>query len=268
MAPTQADIDRILNLINSKDIEILKKEDYEQFQYQGFDPYRLLQALMQMKEGKAISDEAFSDDICKMVAIGLIKGNVTPHNITKMTDAGRKDLKSLMDKYSIKEGGGKGQAAGVITFPRVVATFPDIAVRFTKVLGGKEFRGGPFQSHELPDVMKVQVFPSVIPMNLERKVKEFFLCASLCYSIDQTIKISQIAKPELKILIPVQQPFINLSHNSPLPKADVRRQTFNQLGLPDKYHMILRVVQVYITEYDKSMVVPSENEYRQALAIV
>jgi len=268
MAPTSADIDRILLLINTKDIETLNKEDYDQFQYQGFDPYRLLQALIQAKEGKSVTDQAFADDICKMVAIGLIKGNVNDHHITKMTDVGQKDLKELMDRYSVKRGGGRSQPADVITFPRVMATFPDIAVRFTKVLGGKEFRGGPFLSFNLPDVMQVQVFPSVIPIDMDKPVKTFLLTASLCYSVDQTIQISRLENPDLKSLASIQFPFVNLSHNSPLPKADIRKQTFNQLGLPGKYSDILGVVTKYKELIDPAFVIISERDYKQGLAVV
>lgn len=268
MAPSSADIDRILDLINTKDVEALKKEDYEQFQYQGFDPYRLLQALIQMKEGKNVNDQSFADDVCKMVAIGLIKGNVNDHNLTKMSDGGQKDLKDLMERYSMKKGGGRNQAADVITFPRVMATFPDIAVRMTKVIGGKEFRGGPFLSHNLPDVMKVQVFPSVIPMSLDKKTKEFLMTASLCYSLDQTIQISRLENPDLKALSATQYPFVNLSHNSPLPKSATRIQTFNQLGMPSTYSKILEVVQVYKDKIDPGVTIPTEIEFKQALSIV
>jgi len=268
MAPTQADIDRILDLINTKDIETLKKEDYDQFQYQGFDPYRLLQSLIEKKEGQSITDESFSDDICKMVAIGLIKGNVNEHNRKKMTDIGQKDLAELMKKYGIKEGGGKSQPAEVITFPRVMATFPDVAVRFTKVLGGKEFRGGPFQSFLLPGVMQVQVFPSVIPTDLEKPVKIFLMTASLCYSLDQSIQISRLENPDLKSLARDQNDYVNLSHNSPLPKSATRKQTFNQLGLPGEFNNIAKVVTKYKELVDDSFTIITEKEYKQALAVI
>jgi len=268
MAPSEADIDRILSLINEHDIESLKKEDYDQFQYQGFDPYRLVQALYDMKEQKVIDDKIFAEDICRMVAIGLIKGNVNDHNITKMTDNGQADLKVLMEKYGIKKGGGKGLAAGVVTFPRVMATFPDIAVRMTGVLGGKEFRGGPFNSFVLPKSMQVQVFPSVIPLDLDQHVKEFFLTACLCYSIDQTVQITRNEKPDLVALAATQFPFVNLSHQSPLPKSPVRKKVFNQLGLPGSYSMISQVVQTYKDKVDSSIQVISESDFKRALAVV
>jgi len=268
MAPSTSDVDRILTLINSKDINALSKEDYDIFMYQGFDPYKLLFALIELKESKAIDDKLFSDDVCKMVAIGLIKGNVNEHNKTKMSETGQKDLTTLMSKYDIKSGGGKGKPAHVITFPRVMATFPDIAVRLTKVLGGKEFRGGPFKSYLLPDCMKIQVFPSVIPDKLEKPVKSFFLTAALCYSVDQTIQISNIDKPNVVDLCATQFPFVNISHTSPLPKQDTRRQVFNQLGLPAEYANLLSVVTEYKSTVDQSVVIPTEDDYKKALAII
>jgi len=264
----RAALDRILDLLNQKDVETLKKEDYDQFQYQGFDPYRLIEALVEMKNKNKVSDEAFADDICKMVAIGLIKGNVNDHNMTKMTDGGQGDLKDTMQKYGIVKGGGKGQGPKTITFPRVMAAFPDIAVRMTKVIGGKDFRGGPMGSTALPEVMKVQVFPAVIPPSLDDKVRKFLLTAALAYSIDQTIQISRLEKPDLKSLSDVQGQFILVSYNSPLPRTETRVQTFNQLGLPDKYNQILSVVTKYKELVDNTTDVVTEKEYKSAIAIV
>jgi len=116
--------------------------------------------------------------------------------------------------------------------------------------------------------MQVQVFPSVIPTDLEKSVKSFLLTASLCYSLDQTIQISKLTDPDLKKLASEQYPYVNLSHNSPLPKADTRKQTFNQLGLPGKYNDILKVVTKYKEIIDPELEVVSEKEYKQALAII
>jgi len=265
------DVDRVLQLINAKDIETLKAEEFDQFQYQGFDPIRLLAALVKMKVSKSIDDKVFVDDVMKMVAIGLIKGSVNTHNLTKMTDDGQKSLKELMGKYDIKMGGAgtKGQMASeTLTFPRIMAAFPHIAVKMTKVLGGKDYRGGPLHSYTLPAVMKVSVFPAVIPRKMDEKVKAFLLTASLAYSMDQSVQISRLDKPDLKSLASTQSNFINIGHNSPVPDNDTRRQTFNQLGLPDKYLMIESVVKNYQEKVDNTVLIPTENEYKAALAVV
>jgi len=268
VAQYKSDIDRILSLINKEDIEALKAEDYDQFQFVGFDPQKLLATLLALKARDKISDESFINDIVQMVGVGLIKGNVNDHNMTKMSDEGQINLKKLMKKYSIHGGGAESKSSDYVTFPRIVATFPHIAVRFTSTLGAKSYRGGPFMSFGLPDPMQVSVFPSVIPSNLEQKVKSFMLTASLCYSMDQSIQISRLTKPDLKALAAKQSGYIDVSHSSPIPDQDTRKNTFNKLGLPSRYIAILEVVKMYSTLVDASIVIPTEDEYKAALAVV
>jgi hypothetical protein len=268
MSFSKANVDRILTLLNDEDISKLKKEDYDIFQYQGFDPYRLVEALIEVKDKKSINDGDFMKDIQQMVAIGLIKGNVNGHNITKLSPDGKKGIEDIMKKYGILMGSGKSQPAGTITFPRIMAAFADIAVRMVPIVGGKEFRGGPFRSFLLPEPMMVQVFPAVIPLDLDKKVKVFLLTACLCYSVDQTVTIKRLDKFDVKVLAAEQFKYVNLGHTSTLPRPAVRKQCFNQMGLPAKYSMIKTVVDLYKEQVDDQIDIPSENEYKQALAII
>lgn len=261
MAISRADVDRVLNLISSKDIETLKSEDFEIFQYQGFDPIKLATALLKIKKDKNISDNDFSADVFKMVAIGMIKGSVNEHNKSKMSDAGQASVSSLNERYGIKLGGGRGQGSSVITYPRVMATFPDIAVRMTKVIGGKEFRGGPLLSTRLPEFMKIQVFPSLIPKNINRDVKSMLMAACLCYSIDQTVQISRMDKPDLKQLASSQGNFVMIGHQSPVPADPVRRTVFIGLAVGGSYKRIVSVLNDYKKLIDDSFTIMDETAF-------
>lgn len=265
MAYARADVDRIIQLVNEGDVESLKAEEFEQFQYQGFDPYKIVDALSKVKEAKDISNENFRKDVFAMVAVGMIKGSVNEHNIDKMSDAGKTDLLDLISKYSIKMGGGKGQSSSVITFPRVMATFPDISVRLVRVIGPKEFQGGPMLSTRLPDFMNVQVFPAIIPKNIDPDVKKMLLTASLCYSIDQSVQISKIQNPNLKQLAADQANFTNIGHNSPVPSATVRATVFGGLKISDNYEKIASVLNDYKEKIEPSFVIMSENQFKSRI---
>jgi len=265
MSYSKVDIERIIQLVNEGDVEALKAEEFDQFQYQGFDPYKIVDSLNKVKENKTISDENFKKDIFTMVAVGMIKGSVNSHNIEKMSDAGKTDLKDLITKYSIKMGGGRGQSAGIITFPRVMATFPDIAIRLVKVIGAKEFRGGPMLSTRLPDYMEVQVFPAIIPRDTDSDVKRMLLHASLCYSIDQTVQISQKQNPELKQLSSDQANYTNIGHNSPVPSEAIRKQVFKGLSIADDYSKIVSVLQDYKEKIDPAFTIMSETQFKSKL---
>lgn len=268
MSFTKADIDNLLNLISKGDIEALKSDDYDQFQYQGFDPMRIVQSLFRVKTDESIDDDQFKKEIYQMIAIGIIKGSVNDHNITKMSENGQSSVNSIIKKYKIEKGGGRGKSASVITFPRVMATFPDISVRMAKVIGPKEFNGGPMLSSRLPFYLKVQVFPAVIPRNLEVSIKKMLLNASLCYTIDQSTQISQLKDPDLKQLASIQGNFTAIGHQSPVPNSDTRIKVFKTLSIENDYESIVSVLKDYIEKIDPTYSIPNMATFRsQILAI-
>jgi hypothetical protein len=264
---SQADITRILELISSNDVASLKAEMFDAFQYQGFDPLRIVKTLFECKTAGSVDDKTFSEDVFKMVAIGMIKGSVNTNNIDKMSDEGKKGVLELNEKYKIKMGGGKGQPSNVVTYPRVMATFPDIAVRMTAVIGGKPFNGGPMLSTRLPQFMQVQVFPAVLPRNLNDDVKRMLLTASLCYSIDQSIQISQIKEPDLKQLASTQGNFVMVGHQSPVPGSDVRKSVYNGLNIADHWADIRAVLQDYRAKVDSEFNVMSDSDFKAKCAV-
>lgn len=182
-----------------------------------------------------------------------------------MSDSGKTELREMIAKYGIKMGGGQGLASNVITFPRVMAAFPDIAVRLVSVVGPKVFSGGPMGSSRLPEYMQVQVFPAVIPRDLDSDVKTTLMVASLCYSIDQTIQISQMQGPNLKELSATQSNFTNISHRSPVPAEDVRKKVFNGLSLAKDYSKIRMVLESYKANVDPGFDIMSENQFKKML---
>lgn len=262
---SKADIERLVQLINDGDVEALKAEDFDQFQYQGFDPYKIVESLLKVKTAKSIADDDFKKNIFSMVAIGMIKGSVNERNIKKMSDNGSKEVQTIISTYGIKMGGGKNQPSGVITFPRVMATFPDIAVRLVKVIGPKEFRGGPMSSTTLPGYLEVQVFPAVIPRDIDNDVKRMLMTAALCYSIDQTIQISNLQNPDLKSVSSTQSNFVNVGHGSPVPSNAVRARTFKDLKVADDYEKISAVLEIYKSKIDSAFSILTKEQFTSKL---
>lgn len=261
MSTSRADLELLIQTINSGDIESLKAEEFDQFQYQGFDPLKIVESLYKSKKENNIADDNFKKDVYTMVAIGMIKGSITNKNIIKMSEAGQKGVVELETRYDIKREGGKGQPSHVITYPRVMATFPDIAVRMVSVIGAKEFRGGPMESTRLPSYLQVQVFPAVIPRSLGENAKRALLTASLCYTIDQSIQISQLVNPDLKSLAQTQLNFTNVGHASPVPFPDVRKRVFSKLPLSSDWSKIESVLKDYKAKVDPSFEIPSKLEF-------
>jgi hypothetical protein len=268
MAASRSDIEKIIQLINSGDVETLKSEEFEQFQYQGFDPYKIVETLLKVQTDKSISNENLMKDVFSMVAVGMIKGSITKKNKDKMSEAGKAQITELSAKYGIKEGGGRGQPSHVITFPRMMATFPDISIRLVKVIGPKEFRGGPMNSSRLPSYMQVQVFPAIIPKDIGLGAKKMLMTASLCYSVDQSVQISQITIADdshLKKIANDQIKFTQVGHTSPVPSADVRKTVFGKLSIKEDYPAIVSVLQDYKTKIDTTFVILSAADFNTSM---
>lgn len=261
MSFTKVELDSLLSLISKGDIAALKSEDYDQFQYQGFDPMRIVQGLLKVKKDESVDDDQFKSDVYQMIAIGIIKGSVNDHNLTKMSDGGKTSINALLKKYGIQKGGGRGKASSVITFPRVMATFPDIAVRMVSVIGAKEFSGGPMLSSRLPSYLKVQVFPSVVPRSLNSDVKDMLLMANLCYTIDQSTQISQLKDPDLKLLASTQSNFTAIGHQSIVPNSVTRLEVFKSLNIDSDYDSIHAVIKDYIEKIDPTFKIPDKAKF-------
>lgn len=259
-AISKSDLETLIQLVNAGDVEELSKSDFEQFQYQGFDPFKIVESLLRIKKTKNVSDGDFSKDVYTMVAVGMIKGSINDHNMTKMSDEGKTDLKNLMEKYGIQKGGGKGKSSNLVTFPRVMATFPDVSIRLVSVIGPKEFRGGPMLSTYLPEALQVQVFPAIIPRDIGKEAKLFLMTAALCYSIDQTIQISNIKEPNLKEIADTQARFVNVGHQSPVPSEAVRSSVFKTLDIANQYEKILIVLTKYRELVDPNMIIITKDQ--------
>lgn len=266
MSFSKTELDNLLSLISKGDINALKAEEFDQFQYQGFDPMKVVQSLLKAKKDSGVDDDAFKLHVYKMIAVGIIKGSVNDHNLQKMSDEGKKDIDYLLTTYGVQKGGGRGKSANVITFPRVMATFPDVAVRMVGVIGPKEFNGGPMLSSRLPSYLKVQVFPAVIPRSLESKAKKMLLMASLCYTMDQSTQISQMKDPDLKQLASTQSNFTMIGHQSPVPANDMRLSVFNSLSIRDDYDMIVSVLKDYREKVDPSLDIMEERAFKESIA--
>jgi len=262
-----SELKRLLDAIDDQDYQKIQQDDFDDFLYVGFDPMKVLLSILKKKKSNNITDKDFVSDINALVAVGLIKGNVNEHNIKKMAEAGQEAVKTLMTRYDVRYGGGKGQRSDYITIPRVVAAFPHVAVMIAQRIGGREYRGGPFSSHLLPNSMKVQVFPSVISDKIDEDVRNFLIAASLAYSLDQTIQISSIVKPDLKSLASAQHPYILLSYRSPVPKPEIRSKTIKAIDLASHYKIISQVVQTFREKTGELVPDISEDEFKKALSV-
>jgi hypothetical protein len=258
------DSDRILDLLKSLDVVAIGEGLFEKYYYQGFDPKKTVEALARKKTENGVSDVEFGKDVAQIIAIGMLKGSINKDNRQKMSDDGKKALEMLMKKYAIPEGGGRNRAANVITFPRVVAAFPNVGIKLVDVIGPKDF-SGPFNSSILPPKMRFQGFPAVIPKTLNEDIKKFFLMAALAYSSDMTWTINSEAKKNGESAVARDQwKFVELSNNSVIPDEQERIKVFLSSKVLSKFENTTNVVKKIVGILGEGAI-PSKNTIKKEL---
>lgn len=260
------DASKLFQVLSSKDLSIFSADEFDKFRFQGFDPNKIAETLLKIKKEKNVPQDVFERDVVVMVGVAVLKGSVTENNLRRISDEGRQSIMDLQKKYNIVHGGGQGQAATVITYPRVAATFPDVAIRMISLVGARDYPGQPMQSVGLPTFMKQQVFASVIPRQMSGSVQAFLLKAVLCYSVDQTIAIGRIDSPDIVKLLATQGPFVKLAHQSPVAKEDARIALFKSLDWSGAYKMIAQVIAKYQV-FDKDYSPPSEEAFNEGVKL-
>lgn len=235
----------VSNAINAIDITTFDLERVNIFKYEGFDPLAIAVSLYDKKTEMSLSDSDFANDIVDMIGLGIYKGSVNSHNLKKMSGIGKGRAEDLMKRYDIKSAKpGSATNSKLVTFPRIMAAFPQYTIQLTIRLGGKDYIGGPMQSYELPDCMKSQVFPSILPIELDKDLKTFLMRASIAYGIDQTVAIAnkQSRGKDLFTLFKEQERWTLIAANSSVPPNEDRLNLFRSLKLD--YIAINKVVSV------------------------
>jgi hypothetical protein len=255
---TDADIRAFLTAASSFDFGSLTVADFDQFLYQGFDPWKIVEELTKTKSTKGISDAEMGKDMAFIVGISIITGAPTESKLpARMSDEGQKTTKALAMKWSINWGGGKGKGARHVNFPRIALALPIVTIKIIMIIGPKEFPN-EMMSQLLPKVMQHPCFPSVIPASFNSDVKRMLMNACLCYGIDMSISLQQIDKPDPKVIAARQKPFIRSSNASKIPEEPERLAFFRSLGLAVMYDEVKKVLDVYVSKVDETYQIPDE----------
>jgi hypothetical protein len=262
---TDADIRAFITAASNFDFGSLTVADFDQFLFQGFDPWKIIEELTKTKGTKNIPDVEMGRDMAFIVGISIITGAPTESKRpARLSAAGQKTTKNLAIKWGVNWGGGKGKGARHVNFPRVALALPIVTVKIILLIGPKEFPNDML-SHLLPKCMQHPCFPSIIPTSLNSDVKRMLLNACLCYGIDMSISLQSIDKPDVKVIAAKQKSFIRSSNSSKIPEEPDRLVFFKSLGLALKYDEVKKVLENFILKVDETYKCPDETEYIKSI---
>lgn len=240
-----SEINIILELVAEIDVAGVEV-DIRAFRYQGFDPETVLRHFIDVRSKRSISQENFKLDLRSLIAAGIVMGNVTDRNIEKISKEGKDKLNKLYVKYGLKKGG-VGRQRDAITLPRIMSTFPILASKCLAYTTPRSY-GNELGCSNLPDCMKLSVFPSLIPLNFNINIKKILLTLSAAYTTEQSIAISDNDnengdQPDVGSIFMKQYDFATISHKSSYPSNEDRVDYFRSLVFHyDKMNEVYEII--------------------------
>jgi len=229
------------------------------FMYQGFSAEEVMKHLLAVKDAKNVNDVDFVSDIVALVTIGAVMGNYNEKNKMKIAEEGRMIADAVITKYNITLGGAKGNRLAV-NIPRVLATFPDITVRVVAKIGFERNYGNQFNCNSLPAFMKTSVFPSIIPTNLDRNIKNILLILCNCYTAEQNMALRGLEDPVAAFN--TQTKYTMLSHGSIFPSNAVRLAQLQEYTF--RFKDMISVMNAFSTIMGKDVTTVTAGDFTNA----
>jgi len=242
--------------ITEKDINPM---EFSIFDYQGFDPLKIIAMLKAISEYYGDKEEVLISDIRFCIAANLYMGNLQDKASTKRSEAGKAKISFLMEKYGIMRGStGTGISSETITFPRVASSFPVFTVTMAWKLSPKTVNL-EFISRDVPSFMRVNAFCALCSDKIPEQTRMLLLECSNAYSADMSIAYEKgRMKKQKKDLRydPVdiardQWAFAEIAANSPVPEESSKLSMLLKLDLPSHYNKIHEVVLNYRARMQK-----------------
>lgn len=284
-----ADMDKSVKAITDQEVEIiigkaesLTEKDYSAlefsiFDYVGFDPLLVSKVLKVYQQHYKTTDDDLLGDIKFSIAACLYMGNIQSKAMTRRNLEGRSKLEYLIRKYDIRTGSqGTGIPATALTFPRLAAAYPALAIRMADKLKPKTVHLD-FISSLVPGCMRLTPFGSLCSILMDEELRIFLLEACNAHGSDMAIAFERgrlkKQKKELKydpILIANDQwAFMEIASGSPVPGEQTKKLLLTQLNLSQYYVALSEVVKNYrsiMSKKDLSAVtVISEKEFNEKL---
>jgi len=180
-------------------------------------------------------------------------GNIQTKAFGKRAKEGRAKIEYLAAKYNMMTGTTQsGLAAEVVTFPRIAASFPVLAIKMASKISPKAVNL-EFMSGSVPGYMRLTPFASLCSPLMETDLRVFLLEACNAHSADMSIAYEKGRLKKLKKEIkydPVQLAndqwnFTEVASSSPVPSEDSKKSLLTKLNVSNDLGDLMPVVKNY-----------------------
>jgi len=223
------------------------------FDFVGFDPFAIIAVIKIICDHYKDPEEVMMSDIRFSIAACLYMGNIQTKALTKRAAEGRAKIEYLAAKYNMVTGStGSGMSGETVTFPRVAASFPVLAIKMAMKVSPKAVNL-EFMSGGVPGYMRLSPFASLCSPLMKADLRLFLMEACNAHGSDMAIAYEKgrqkKAKREVRYdvvqLATDQWAFIEVASASPVPSEESKKSLLSKLNVMKDYKDLEMVVKNY-----------------------
>lgn len=250
---TDEQIKHIVDKVESMQDSDFTSMVFSIFDFIGFDPQMVSRVLKAYQDHYNDGDDTLLSDIKFSIAACLYMGNLQLKSMTKRSLEGRTKIEYLAQKYGIRTGTqNTGLPATALTFPRIAAAYPVLAIRMAVKCPPKTVNLD-FKSLWAPAYMRLTPFASLCAPTMDQELRIFLQEACNAHGSDMAIafekgkrkKTNPDFKPDAIAIANDQWAFIEVASASPVPTEDAKKALLTQLNLTKDYENIAKLVANY-----------------------
>lgn len=264
-ALAKEDVEKLVKKLGEKDLKPVVKAveeigdndlgamGYSIFDFVGFDPFSIIAVIKIICDHYKDPEEVMLSDIRFCIAACLYMGNIQSKALTKRAAEGRAKIEFLALKYNMMQGTTQsGLSAETLTFPRVAASFPVLAIRMANQIKPKAVNL-EFQSGLIPGCMRLTPFASLCSPLMKEGARVFLMEACNAHGSDMSIAYEKgrlkKAKKEVKydpvFIAGEQWAFVDVASSSPVPSEESKKSLLTKLNVVQYYDDLATVVKNY-----------------------
>lgn len=275
---SESDIKSIIKIVEKTPDDDIQPMAFSIFDFQGFDPNSIIAVFKIICDHYKDPEKVMLSDIRFCIAACIYMGNIQAKALTKRAAEGRAKIEFLAQKYNIMVGStGSGLSAETVTFPRVAASYPVLAIRMASKVSPKAVNL-EFLSSSIPGFMRLSPFASLCSPLMNPEVRTFLMEACNAHGADMSIAYERgrlkKAKKEIKYdavqLANDQWSFVEIASNSPVPDEESKKSLLTSLNVSSQYDVLLPVVKNYRAIMSKKkideVIVMSEKDFQTQMS--
>jgi len=256
---TDGEVNKIIKAVEGITEKDMTALEFSIFDFVGFDPFMVSKVLAFYQKHYNDTQENLLSDIRFSIAACLYMGNLQYKSLSRRALEGRSKIEYLARKYGIRTGShGTGIPATALTFPRIAAAYPALAVRMAAKLPPKTVNLD-FKSALAPPYIRLTSFGSLCSVTMPQDLRLFLLEACNSYGADMAIAYERGRKKAKHLEVkydPIaiahdQWAFMEVASNSPVPDEETRKGLLTSLNMTSDYNKLAELVANYRSIVEK-----------------